>query len=543
MAEGGVTQSHEVLKNELQKCMQIIETTLNKISGLDVVINPADVQPAIHRDGKRDLQRKITDYRQIFINTLKENVTPTVPVAERRHSEIEEAKSVTSSTNSKRSSTSSKARTAAWSAEIARLKLQQAMRKSQLKERQIQEQAQYEMTRVELETKKAETQLEEHLQDLRDEVECAQYKAELLAADEQLENEALGGSGDGPRLELVKEILGLPTRENIALTDEDVPTSTPNQERPSPPDFERYQLAPLTTPKEEVQGNVIERGTFNSKSSDVSLTKVTPLNEKTNLSSLDQSLANSLVQMNQQLVGVMKQNTEATTVMKAMLQRQGIPKPNPPKVVGDPAEFPVFKQQMQDWLDKKGFTGKEKVTHLLSFVHGDAKEAIKHCEIEDGYSEAMTILEGQYGHPAKVIMRDVLAKPEASSKRQKMATSTSSDVSVAASRSLSFPITSTCSSAIPDIMMSSSAGPSDEISFEDISSPPSSLAVTSTPPIFTTTPPTVTSTPSTKCTRCAKSRRKWRDVTRKHNRLKKRYEALKEKLKLLQNAQVLLFHL
>ena len=49
MAEGGVTQSHEVLKNELQKCMQIIETTLNKISGLDVVINPADVQLEFER--------------------------------------------------------------------------------------------------------------------------------------------------------------------------------------------------------------------------------------------------------------------------------------------------------------------------------------------------------------------------------------------------------------------------------------------------------------------------------------------------------------
>lgn len=52
---------------------------------------------------------------------------------------------------------------------------------------------------------------------------------------------------------------------------------------------------------------------------------------------------------------------------------------------------------MQDWLDKKGFT--EKVTHLLSFVHGQAKEAIKHCKIkEDGYTEAMSILKDQYGH-------------------------------------------------------------------------------------------------------------------------------------------------
>lgn len=43
----------------------------------------------------------------------------------------------------------------------------------------------------------------------------------------------------------------------------------------------------------------------------------------------------------------------------------------------------------------------------MSFVHGDAKAVIKHCEIGGiggiGYPEAMTILEGQYGHPAKVV--------------------------------------------------------------------------------------------------------------------------------------------
>lgn len=51
--------------------------------------------------------------------------------------------------------------------------------------------------------------------------------------------------------------------------------------------------------------------------------KGTPLSEKSNQSTLDQSLADVLVQINQQLVGVMKQNAETMTVMKAMLQRQG----------------------------------------------------------------------------------------------------------------------------------------------------------------------------------------------------------------------------
>lgn len=53
-----------------------------------------------------------------------------------------------------------------------------------------------------------------------------------------------------------------------------------------------------------------------------------PLSEKSNQSTLDQSIGDALVQMNQQLVGVMKQNAETMTVMKAVLQRQEIPKPD-----------------------------------------------------------------------------------------------------------------------------------------------------------------------------------------------------------------------
>ena len=59
--------------------------------------------------------------------------------------------------------------------------------------------------------------------------------------------------------------------------------------------------------------------------------KGTPLTEKSNQSTLDQSLSDALVQMNQQLVSVMKPNAETMTVMKAMLQIQGIPKPDSPK--------------------------------------------------------------------------------------------------------------------------------------------------------------------------------------------------------------------
>lgn len=461
MAEGGVAKSHEIdhglpndielagtrkstrerktkpeyagffediqskaVKKELDKCTRAIETILGRISSLDLAHNSVAVQLEFERLAlewqkfeqlyddyattitesthlenigikRRNLQRNIADYREIFVDTLKETREESVThlrdsnAAHQHHPVIEDAKSVVSRISSNRSSTSSKARAAARSAELAKLKLQQAVKKSQLRQRQIQDQAQLERTRVELEARRAEAQLEEQLQDLRDEAECAQYEAELLAADEQLERESLA-SGDYERQQLEHN------EDKI-----NVHTSTPAQD---PPDTtERYEPPSMVTPKGG-QENVTERETFDSKSINAYSSKVTPPNEKTNQSSLDQSFANSLVEMNQQLIGVMKQNAETTTVMKAMLQRQGIPKPSPPKFIGDPAEFPVFKQRMQDWLDEKNFTEKEKVTYLLSFVDGDAKEAIKHCEIEeDGYSEAMEILEGQYGHPAKVV--------------------------------------------------------------------------------------------------------------------------------------------
>ena len=82
----------------------------------------------------------------------------------------------------------------------------------------------------------------------------------------------------------------------------------------------------------------------------------------------------------------MKQGVEVTTVMKAMLQRHGIPKPQPIRFKGDPAQFPVFKKQVESWLVEKEFDEREKITRLLSFVEGDAKDAIMHCELKlDGY--------------------------------------------------------------------------------------------------------------------------------------------------------------
>ena len=66
-------------------------------------------------------------------------------------------------------------------------------------------------------------------------------------------------------------------------------------------------------------------------------------------------LTTTLPEMNQQLVSAMKQGTETTTVMKAMLQRQGIPKPQLMKFRGYLAQFPVFKKRVEVWLNEREF--------------------------------------------------------------------------------------------------------------------------------------------------------------------------------------------
>ena len=103
--------------------------------------------------------------------------------------------------------------------------------KSELKQRQIKELAKLEKTRGELGSKRSQAELEEKLQDLGNEAECMQYKAELLAVDEQLENETLSGSSD-QRLNLKNlknEIPELPMEENVTLVNQRAYISTPNQ--------------------------------------------------------------------------------------------------------------------------------------------------------------------------------------------------------------------------------------------------------------------------------------------------------------------------
>ena len=115
------------------------------------------------------------------------------------------------------------------------------------------------------------------------------------------------------------------------------------------------------------------------------------------------------------MVEAMKVNAETTKTLKCVLQRQNVPKPDPIKFSGNPAEFPIFETRIQEWLSEKEFTEREKILYLLSFVEGEAKELIRHCEIgKNGFIEAIKILKEEYGHPVRVVrssLRNIIEGP------------------------------------------------------------------------------------------------------------------------------------
>ena len=212
---------------------------------------------------------------------------------------------------------SSRVKTAARSAELARLKLEQAERRAKAKEKQMQE------------------QIERELQDLRDQAEYSQLEAELLAADQADERY----SDCGSMRSLSKAVAG--NRVNMKV---EVKNSTPQDRAFYKTDHPSTRPELVKSPPESVVDSKQGIASLSEKCND---TEPSSPEFKPGVDKTKPDLTTTLLEMNQQLVSAMKQGTETTTVMKAMLQRQGIPKPQPMKFRGDPAQFPVFKKRVQ----------------------------------------------------------------------------------------------------------------------------------------------------------------------------------------------------
>ena len=334
---------------------------------------------------RRTLERNLNDCNQLAIDQLDKSIRSlqrgSIPVDDHHFNDDERISlsahsSISMSRSSKGrhsvgSSVSSKARAAARSAELAKLKLEQAERRAKTKQKQMQE------------------QIEQELQDLRDQAEYSRLEAHLLAADQAGDRFSDRSSKRSwPKI---------PTenKANIKIEIEGATTKHENTCEASP------SLIPhdsTNLPLWSDQVNPVEALPKSCEQEKAPSPACIPTENS------KQDFTHSIMEMNQQLVGVVKQGVEVTTVMKAMLQRQEIPKPQPIRFNGDPAQFPVFKKRVESWLVEREFDEREKITRLLSFVEGDAKDAILHCELKsDGYTEVMNILESQYGHPSSVV--------------------------------------------------------------------------------------------------------------------------------------------
>ncbi|KAL9982123.1 hypothetical protein ACROYT_G010928 [Oculina patagonica] len=110
-----------------------------------------------------------------------------------------------------------------------------------------------------------------------------------------------------------------------------------------------------------------------------------------------------LFQQQQQLI----QLQQHTFQSMASTIRQGfaLPKPELNKFNGNPLEFWSFIRSFDNNIEKNSTDEGEKMTFLLQYCTGAARDAIKSCVTMDpalGYQEARKLLKDRFGHPFKI---------------------------------------------------------------------------------------------------------------------------------------------
>ena len=85
-----------------------------------------------------------------------------------------------------------------------------------------------------------------------------------------------------------------------------------------------------------------------------------------------------------------------------MLQYQGAPEVEIDKFNGNPLEYQFFVSMFNQLVEERVSDQTGRLTRLLKFTDGEAKELIKHCihfPPETGYETAMRLLNNRCGNP------------------------------------------------------------------------------------------------------------------------------------------------
>ena len=83
-------------------------------------------------------------------------------------------------------------------------------------------------------------------------------------------------------------------------------------------------------------------------------------------------------------------------------QQQGAPEVEVDVFSGNPLEYNYFPTMFRDVAERKIKDPVERLTHLIKFTDGEAKDLIKHCihlTPNIGYDTAITVLNKRYGNP------------------------------------------------------------------------------------------------------------------------------------------------
>ena len=110
-----------------------------------------------------------------------------------------------------------------------------------------------------------------------------------------------------------------------------------------------------------------------------------------------------LLHQQQQMIGLQQQTFQ--TMASTIKQGFSLPKPDISKFDGNPLDYWNFVRSFDNGIAKNASDDGERLSYLLQYCTGAARDMIKSCSALDSavsYRTARTLLEERFGHPYKV---------------------------------------------------------------------------------------------------------------------------------------------
>ena len=100
------------------------------------------------------------------------------------------------------------------------------------------------------------------------------------------------------------------------------------------------------------------------------------------------------------------QSVEVSKMLCQLLKQQEAPEVDIDVFSADPLEYHYFMEIFKEIVEKKIEDPRGRLTRLIKYATGEAKDLIKHCvqpPLSAGYKNALELLRIRYGDPLKVL--------------------------------------------------------------------------------------------------------------------------------------------